>query len=618
MLDPPSLDMDTNMVFSHKGSNPDNGVTVDTLPNLPELRDISMPNKSDAGTATVSQMNNWTKKSIKKWKKNDTLDFAFWVLDQKQLDGSMFKGEAYSKFDGGDLCAMDRDAFERIDSSYGAVIYDCLQSLLQQESVKNETGPPDSQHTVSEVFNANFTDECWVDENNNINKTPMDEEPCQQRVVNEACDNRNIYCEPDLRVLRSGEDIKVVFPSLGVYSIGQEFELPSPNYNYSTSLSQSSTPLQQRSPASLPLKLSSMPMFGQLSATPYVDSVSTAGLHPKFGELRSLSTSQYARSPSTSQYTRSPSTSQCTRFPSTSQCTRSPSTLQHTRSPSNSQYMQSPSPPQYTRSPSTSQYTRSLSNSKYTRSPSPSQYTRSPSTSQYTRSPSTSQYTRSPSTSQYTSIQSSKSASRSLDFLLFPCFPATSPTSACSPSCSMTPPSCSMTPLALRADSNDLGYSSDDSSCSLSFMPPIASPQREAAFLSDDIQVGINDSSQQTAQRSANKAGQNNDRGQKAVAAKNGYQLWKFVLELLQDPEANPRLLKWEDRNSGVFRFVQSEKVAQLWGKKKNNPQMTYEKMSRAMRFCRSIGYFSEIEKNGRFPKKLCFKFGIKSYGWRD
>lgn len=97
-----------------------------------------------------------------------------------------------------------------------------------------------------------------------------------------------------------------------------------------------------------------------------------------------------------------------------------------------------------------------------------------------------------------------------------------------------------------------------------------------------------------------------------------GNHLWEFVRDLLKDPRFNPSLLKWEDKEEGVFKFVQSEAVAQMWGRKKNNPGMTYEKLSRAMRFCRSAGYFDSVPKTGRFPKKLCFKFGKKASGWRD
>lgn len=42
--------------------------------------------------------------------------------------------------------------------------------------------------------------------------------------------------------------------------------------------------------------------------------------------------------------------------------------------------------------------------------------------------------------------------------------------------------------------------------------------------------------------------------------------------------------MKWEDRREGIFKFLKSEAVAQMWGRKKKNSSMTYEKLSRAMR----------------------------------
>lgn len=69
-----------------------------------------------------------------------------------------------------------------------------------------------------------------------------------------------------------------------------------------------------------------------------------------------------------------------------------------------------------------------------------------------------------------------------------------------------------------------------------------------------------------------------------------GTHLWEFIRDILLNPERNPGLIKWEDRTEGVFRFLKSEAVAQLWGKKKNNSSMTYEKLSRAMRYtCTAI-----------------------------
>jgi hypothetical protein len=48
-------------------------------------------------------------------------------------------------------------------------------------------------------------------------------------------------------------------------------------------------------------------------------------------------------------------------------------------------------------------------------------------------------------------------------------------------------------------------------------------------------------------------------------------------------------MIRWENVDEGVFRIVQSEKLAALWGSIKNNPRMTYEKLSRAMRYFQSF-----------------------------
>lgn len=108
------------------------------------------------------------------------------------------------------------------------------------------------------------------------------------------------------------------------------------------------------------------------------------------------------------------------------------------------------------------------------------------------------------------------------------------------------------------------------------------------------------------------------NRGRKPGQISKGNHLWEFIRDLLKDPKCNPHLLRWEEKETGVFRFVQSEAVAQMWGRKKNNSGMTYEKLSRAMRFCRTAGYFAEVPKTGKFPKKLCFRFGEKAFGWED
>lgn len=60
--------------------------------------------------------------------------------------------------------------------------------------------------------------------------------------------------------------------------------------------------------------------------------------------------------------------------------------------------------------------------------------------------------------------------------------------------------------------------------------------------------------------------------------------LWEFIRDLLLSERTNPSFIRWERREDGVFKFVQSDKVAKMWGERKQNPKMTYEKLSRAMR----------------------------------
>ncbi|MGH0140124.1 UNVERIFIED_CONTAM: hypothetical protein FKN15_008858 [Acipenser sinensis] len=92
-----------------------------------------------------------------------------------------------------------------------------------------------------------------------------------------------------------------------------------------------------------------------------------------------------------------------------------------------------------------------------------------------------------------------------------------------------------------------------------------------------------------------------------------GTHLWEFIRDILLNPERNPDLIKWEDRTEGVFRFLKSEAVAQLWGKKKNNSSMTYEKLSRAMRYYYKREILERVD-----GRRLVYKFGRNARGWRE
>ncbi|KAF6103152.1 ETS homologous factor [Phyllostomus discolor] len=92
-----------------------------------------------------------------------------------------------------------------------------------------------------------------------------------------------------------------------------------------------------------------------------------------------------------------------------------------------------------------------------------------------------------------------------------------------------------------------------------------------------------------------------------------GTHLWEFIRDILLNPDRNPGLIKWEDRSEGIFRFLKSEAVAQLWGKKKNNSSMTYEKLSRAMRYYYKREILERVD-----GRRLVYKFGKNARGWRE
>ncbi|KAI1890761.1 hypothetical protein AGOR_G00156950 [Albula goreensis] len=91
-----------------------------------------------------------------------------------------------------------------------------------------------------------------------------------------------------------------------------------------------------------------------------------------------------------------------------------------------------------------------------------------------------------------------------------------------------------------------------------------------------------------------------------------GAHLWEFIRDILIHPEQNNGLMRWEDRREGVFKFLKSEAVAQLWGQKKKNSSMTYEKLSRAMRYYYKREILERVD-----GRRLVYKFGKNSSGWK-
>ncbi|KOC60885.1 ETS-related transcription factor Elf-5, partial [Habropoda laboriosa] len=88
--------------------------------------------------------------------------------------------------------------------------------------------------------------------------------------------------------------------------------------------------------------------------------------------------------------------------------------------------------------------------------------------------------------------------------------------------------------------------------------------------------------------------------------------LWEFIRDLLRNPETCPSLICWEDYPQAKFRFVKSDEVAKRWGSRKGNTKMTYEKLSRAMRYYYKSKIFQPV-----LGRRLVYQFGPNAKGWQ-
>ncbi|XP_012317003.1 transcription factor ETV7 isoform X3 [Aotus nancymaae] len=79
--------------------------------------------------------------------------------------------------------------------------------------------------------------------------------------------------------------------------------------------------------------------------------------------------------------------------------------------------------------------------------------------------------------------------------------------------------------------------------------------------------------------------------------------LWDYVYQLLLDTRYEP-YIRWEDKDAKIFRVVDPNGLARLWGNHKNRVNMTYEKMSRALR------HYYKLNIIKKEPgQKLLFRF---------
>ncbi|XP_021351396.1 transcription factor ETV6-like isoform X2 [Mizuhopecten yessoensis] len=80
--------------------------------------------------------------------------------------------------------------------------------------------------------------------------------------------------------------------------------------------------------------------------------------------------------------------------------------------------------------------------------------------------------------------------------------------------------------------------------------------------------------------------------------------LWEFIYQLLQNPQHYSNYVCWENTHDYVFRIINPTGLAQLWGHQKNRTNMTYEKLSRALRYYYRMNIIKKV--SGR---RLTYQF---------
>ncbi|XP_068671729.1 ETS-related transcription factor Elf-4-like [Montipora foliosa] len=78
--------------------------------------------------------------------------------------------------------------------------------------------------------------------------------------------------------------------------------------------------------------------------------------------------------------------------------------------------------------------------------------------------------------------------------------------------------------------------------------------------------------------------------------------LWEFLHHILLDKDN--KYIEWKNKTKGVFRLVDHNGLARLWGRQKNRKNMTYEKLSRALRYYYSKNILQKVPGH-----RLTYKF---------
>ncbi|XP_019855482.1 PREDICTED: atrophin-1-like isoform X1 [Amphimedon queenslandica] len=91
-------------------------------------------------------------------------------------------------------------------------------------------------------------------------------------------------------------------------------------------------------------------------------------------------------------------------------------------------------------------------------------------------------------------------------------------------------------------------------------------------------------------------------------------QLWEFLLKVLKKPKY-AYMVSWENQQDGLFRFHDPPAFAALWGRHRNRPSMTYDKVARALRYYYRRDILEQVggRLTYKFSPRLCKQFSVCS-----
>ena len=88
--------------------------------------------------------------------------------------------------------------------------------------------------------------------------------------------------------------------------------------------------------------------------------------------------------------------------------------------------------------------------------------------------------------------------------------------------------------------------------------------------------------------------------------------LWEFLQHLLADSKYHSCIV-WKNERRGIFRLTDHQRVADLWGKHKKRENMTYDKLSRALRYYYSRNILKKVDGQ-RLTYKFCRNLDGKKF----